>query len=176
MAPPPESITVQIDLAPLIIGETRGGEPYTFADHVAERAATRLLDGEARGSYTGALRSRIESIRDEEIRDAVRPLIAEALENAVNPPGLDRDDEPVTLADRVRNEATKHLARRTDSSRPRASRTVLEEIIEECVRRELTTELKAAVAEARETVVSATKEAAAEIISETIARMAEGRR
>ena len=110
------NITVQVDdvtLDSLIHGASEYGKGSTIGDEVASLALQRLLTD--RDGWN-SVASRVQAIRDEEIREAVRPLITDALTrpfrktNSLRRAGR-RGDHPVG-ADRLRGACHVHEAGR----------------------------------------------------------------
>jgi hypothetical protein len=169
----PEKIVLEFDLANFLL-DADGG---TFLDYVADLAASKLMEtGDAREA-TGQYRRRALSIADEEIREQLKPVIADALDAAAQrtSPFGDPRGEPRTLRELIVETALDQLRTRQGVGGARRE-TLVESVVRKEVQEALGSDLKAAVASARAEVLAAVTEKAAEVISETIARAAEGRR
>jgi len=168
-----EKIVIEIALDRLIVA------PYddrTFPQHVAALAADLLLEREVKGgNWHDAFHERVKRIRDEEIVSYVRPLIEEALQVSVQQTdafGTPRG-EPTTLRDLILKKVKDELRLTADSRGSyRDTKSLLEQVVDGAVRRELGRELRDAVAEGRKQVLAAVKDEAAAVIGETIARHA----
>lgn len=166
----PQKVVVELDLAGLWVD----AEGRTFSQMVVDRASRRLLEGDGGATRSEFVR-RVQAIRDEEIREALRPVMAEALEQAVQQTdsfGTPRG-EPRTLRELVVEEATKML-REKRYERGRQKETLVEKFVRDEVERTLRAELTAAVNEAKAEVVAAVRDNAAEVIAETIDRARRG--
>lgn len=163
---------IEIDLAQFL------GVPddeFNFRDVVVAEAARRALDGETRT----AVRERVTRIADDEIRSVLKPMIEEALTRAIQPTnsygelkGAETTLREV-IVERTRKwmtEVDPDAARRLNSTGARPTR--IEAMIEKEVAVAVRTDLKDAMEEARKQVADGVREKAAEVISETIARMA----
>lgn len=172
----PEKLVLEIDLSRLWVD----GEAGTFADYVADLAAQRLMTGEDARQATGEYRRRALTIADEEIREQLKPVIAEALDAAVQrTTGFgDPRGEPKTLREVIVEAALEQLRKPQGDGfgGTRRGETLVQSIIRSEVQVALASELKAAVASARTEVLAAVSEKASEVIGETIMRAAEGRR
>lgn len=172
MAVDPQTITIEVNLAEVVVA--RGEDGQTFADYIASLAAAALLQRSTKEDYYGALKRAVEQFRETEIRAALVPLIQAAVEESFQPTNEygSPKGQPTTLRELIAKQVTVELRvhkERDGYSRPQTS--LLEDVVKEQVRRELRGELRQAVAEGRASVLAAVKEQAAEVISETIARV-----
>lgn len=169
----PERVTIEIDLSRLFADGDR-----TLEEYIVGEAATRLLafDGQAIGEF----RRRALSIADEEIREALKPVVAQALEAAVQRTdtfGAPRG-EPKSLREVIVESAIDQLRKPQGDgfSGTRRGETLVQFVIRKEVEEALGKDLRSAVQAARAQVLAAVQEKASEIITETIAKVAEGRR
>jgi hypothetical protein len=147
------------------IGEEDYAEtPQTLADVVADRIMADLK----RDDHYTRLKERVREIRDEEIREQLRPIIGEAIAAPVQrtsdlgtPIG-----QPVALAELIVKEAQSFLARR-DGYGPDAQ-TPAQKIIRDEVDRAIKSELSAAIADEKAKVVAAVRAKAADLIAEAV--------
>lgn len=170
-----ERMVIEVELGSLWVGGEAGS---TLAAHIAGLAAERLLHREEREALID-LRRRYSAIADDEIRAHLRPLIREALEHVATPTdafGNQRPGEAKTLHEVVVEMARKELTqKRGDSFRGRTATTLVEDFVKAEVEDVLGRELKEVVREAKVDVIAAVREKAAEVIAETIERVAAGR-
>lgn len=168
------NINVTVDNVDLtsIVGETYtqtgedsyGSAPVTLADAIAAEVARNLRDDER----WPALRERFLKIRDEEIREQIRPVVAEAVNSPVqrtngygSPVG-----EPFSLTELILKEARDYLSKRDGYDRDRP--TVAEKLIREAVDRTVKTELAQAISDEKATVVAAVRAKAADLIAQSV--------
>lgn len=142
-------------------------EGVTLAEAIVDQAAKQLLASIK--EETEPVRARVRAIRDEEIREQVRPLVGDTLGMLVQ-----RTDEygspkgqPVTLREVILEKAAESFK---VSSRNRKS--PLEEFITQEVDRAFRGELQEAMKASRAQVLAAVREQGAQIVQETIERMA----
>lgn len=182
-----KGIKVEIDLAELIVG-TKWGPPDSDGDPTEEpldllgavfNDVARQLLAELRNRATGSdiyggLRQRIDAIRDEEIREAVRPAITEALTKAVQPTNHygEAQGEPKTLHETIVEKATAWLTTAKGDYYAKDKRTPIQAYIEDEVQKAFTKELRAEMEKAKAQVVKAVQDEGARVLAETIARMA----
>lgn len=144
-------------------------EPVTLAEMVARMMLDRILrERNADDSLYGSTRARIKAITDEEIRAAIQPQIARALDGPIaitnefgRPVG-----EPKPLAELIVSEAREFLSKPAD--RYGTEGTVLRKMIREAVEGALKKELAEALTEEKAKVVAAMRAKAAELIADTI--------
>lgn len=176
----PTSITIELDfdkLAPYL--EDVEGEPLgpgSVESLIVELAARRLLSNcvdMERSQYSEVYR-RIASIRDETIAELVRPQIEEALERSFTRTNSfgEPTGETTTLREVIVEEAKRWLTKPGDGF-SRRGETNVQHLINQEVDRALTSELKAAIQDARHEVTEAVKAKGAEVLTETIKRLAE---
>jgi hypothetical protein len=155
------NITVNVDDVTLasVVGEVTSydeegnreynGEATTIADLVVRRIVRKATQGPDWDS----LARRITTVRDEVIRELVRPQVEEALTAPVQRTSSwgDPVGDPQTLRDVIIAEAQKLLKQPADSYN-RDKGTVLEQVVRKEVQAALSAEIKAAVQQAREAV------------------------
>ena len=161
------NITVQVDdvtLDSLIHGASEYGKGSTIGDEVAALALQRLLTD--RDGWN-SVASRVQAIRDEEIREAVRPLITDALTRPFRK--TNSFGEPVgeetTLSALIVSEARAMFTKQADSY-SRSGQTVAQKIVAEEVATAFRSEVADAVKQARELVAGQIGEQVAAAVSE----------
>lgn len=164
-------LVVEIDL-----GKLWAGEDGSVSEYIAGVAAKMLLKSE--GEVRDAFRRRVRALTDDEISRQVEPFVREALALAVQktdtfgtPIGQPRPVHAYVV-ETVREELKLRDGRRSGSG---SQDPVLQRIIHEEVDRTLAAELRETVKEAKGEVLEAVRTKAAEILAETIAKIAEGR-
>jgi hypothetical protein len=156
---------LELDLGTITINEEGG----TLSDLIVNRAVRVLLE-----SYEvrRAVLARVEEVSDEVIRAAIQPIIAAAVTNAVQPTDLygEPKGEPKTLREVIVERAQKYLTDQVGDYNRRRSRVedFIAKEVDHAVKRELTEEMNAA----RSQVRAAVQEKGAEVIQETISRLA----
>jgi predicted RNA binding protein with dsRBD fold (UPF0201 family) len=163
-----DKINIEIDLAHLWVG---GEDGKTFADYIAGLAATNLLREEPESK--SAFRQRVSAITDEEIRDAIRPAIVEALTGAVQKTDAwgEPKGEPKTLREQIVEGATAALNVKREHAYNRRE-TLVEYIVREEIERAIRKELSAEMDKAKKQVTDAIKEQGAEVLAEAVKRVA----
>lgn len=143
----------------------------TLADDVVNRASHLLLTKVSSDDYR-PLRERVADIRDAVIREKVEPLIEEALTKSVQPTDAfgEPKGQPVTLREVIVKTTTEYLRKPKDSYG--SSKNPVQEFIRAEVEHAFKTELNKVVAAAKAEVLAAVKAQAADVITETVARMA----
>lgn len=139
----------------------------TLGEALLDRAANKLVSGTARDD----LRRRIEQIRDDEIREQLRPTIAAALDAPVqlfNEYGSPKGD-PITLRDLILERGTALFKVKAGGY---GNKSPLDQFITEEIDRQFKNELNTAMKQAREQVLAAVREQGAAVVQETISRMA----
>jgi hypothetical protein len=175
----PEKIVVEIDLASLWVG---GEDGSTFAEHVAAMAARQLMERPEAREATGEYRRRALTIADEEIREHLKPVIAQALDAAVQrTSGFgDPRGEPKTLREVIVEAALEQLRRPAHGDGfgggIRRGETLVQFVIRREVEDALGKELRGVVQAAKADVLEAVRAKAGEVVAETIEKLAEGRR
>ena len=151
---------------------------HDLEDRLLEIAVRRLLDnlresGDLKNDVYGRLRERVEKIRDAEIAEALRPLIAETIEAVLQPTNRlgEPTGEPTTLRSLIVDEARKQLSRSTDKGGYGHKETALDQALQAAVGAALRSELSDAVKKAKAEVYEAAKNEAARILTESLARL-----
>jgi len=162
------NVTVdEVTLDSIVREASEYGGGKTIGDEVA-RLALEQLRSDRDGWNT--LSRRVYEIRDEEIRDAVRPLITEALTRPFRKTNL--YNEPVgdetTLSALIAVEARSMFTKQADSY-DRSGQTVIGKIVAEAVQKAFAKEIAEEVKKARELV-------AGQIGAQVAAAVAEGMR
>ena len=157
-------ITIEID-------DVFTEEGENLAELIVNRAAFTLLHQETKS--VASFRDRVRRIGDEEIRSAVVPVIGEALDAIIQPTdsfGAPKG-EPRTFSEAIVEVVKKELSKSSDRYDSRSS-SVLQKILHDEVERTIRAELQDAMKQAREEVMLAVKTQGAEVLAETIAKMA----
>lgn len=152
------------------LGETWADE-QSASDAIVEEAARRVL---AQRDLSEDVRRRLKQITDEEIRAAVQPMLVQALEEGIQPTdgfGSPRG-EPTTLRDMIVKEVRRDLSASRSSPASSGRRTLLEEIVSREVERAVGNDLRQAMDEARKQVRAAVEQKGAEVLAQTIERIA----
>jgi hypothetical protein len=147
----------------------------SIGDRVASQIVHRLTSD--RDVQYDRIRDRVREIRDEEIRDAVRPLIAEALSKPIqqaNPYGEPVGSETTLTAIIVR-EAQEFMKRKAGDSYSRESRTVLQKMVADEVAAAFKTEVTEAVKSAREAVTAEIGKQAGDAIAAAVKARLDGK-
>ncbi len=163
------SVTVtDFDMTSVLSEGPDDGQRYTLGDAVAEVAVRKLADG----SQWASLRDRVCSIRDEEIRAHVAPLVADAIMAGVQPTNAfgEPSGPPKTLRDLILEQVKRQLTAPADtSSYGRDRETWVRQLVREQVEKVLRTELSEAIADEKAKVVAAVRAKAAELIARAVA-------
>lgn len=180
-----QGITITLDLDALIIGqrysggdEPDSGVPITFLEGVTEEVArlvfSTIKSGAMSDTYREMTRRAIE-IRDEEIREAIRPAVIDAIGATMQPTDAYGNPkcEAKTLHEIIVEQAKKAITTKDSDSYSRTKGlNIVEQFIASEVRSALDKELKATMDQAKADVLAAVKEQGAKVLSETIAKMA----
>jgi hypothetical protein len=155
------------------LGEVWADE-QTVAEAILERAVTSLF---GRYELQKAVEKRVAEMAEEQIREAVAPLVAKALERPYQPTNAygDRVGEPTELREVIVTRVESELKQsRADSGGFSSSRreTLLDEIIGRQLGKVVGEDLRQAMDAARKKVREAVEAKGAEVLAETIARMA----
>lgn len=177
-------VTVQVDLAQLVVGTRFGGdpddpsvEPIDLLTVVLDSIARQLLEqfkNQARnGEIYPRVHDRVREIRDEEIRAALQPAVADALAAAVQPTNHfgESKGEPVTIREIVVQTAAKWLQTPASDSYGKPSETPIQKFIKREVEESIANELRPIVEQAKADVLAAVRTEGAKVLTETIARM-----
>lgn len=140
-------------------------EDVTLGDEVARRITARLARDE---EYPG-LRKRFLSIRDEEIRKAVEPIVQSAIAEPItltNTYGQPTGGT-TTLTELIMAEAKSYISKSADSYN-RSGETVLQKWVREQIAAAFAKELAAVLADEKAKVVAAVRAKAADLIAEAV--------
>lgn len=153
------------------LGEVWADE-QTASDAIVNRAAAKLLEGR---DLHHELRRGVDATADAVIVEMLRPMIEEAVAMVVQP--TDSFGEPKGERTTLREVIIKHVEKelRSTSSRDSLSRprqTVLEQIIDREVQRVVGEDLREAMDAARKTVREAVQAKGAEVLTDTVLRLA----
>lgn len=168
------NITVTVDSVDLssVVGDhqVQTGEDEWLAEPMilADVVAARIAEDIKKDDQYNSLRKRVLEIRDEEIREQLKPMIREAIEQPIQrttefgqPQG-----PPVTVAELVVKEAQNYLTKREGYGRD--SLSVAQKLIRDEVDRAIKSELSQAIADEKAKVVAAVRAKAAELIAEAV--------
>lgn len=146
----------------------------TFADVVTDLASRALVADLTRDrDQWSSMRTRVATIRDEEIRAALAPLITQALDGSIQ--RTNDYGEPVGPATTLRdmivaqvNDSLTKPRKRDGSSFAAKDETLVQAVVREHVERALTKELTEAVAIAKGEVVGAVRSRAADVLAKAV--------
>jgi hypothetical protein len=138
-------------------------QDVTLGDEVAKRVTAKLT----KDDQWDGIRKRFLAIRDEEIREAVKPLVAEAITAAIEQTNGygERTGQSTTMRELVMAEAKKLFTDRADYGR---GSTLAQRIVAEAVGSAFTRELAAAIADEKAKVIAAVRGKAAELLAEAV--------
>jgi len=145
-----------VDLTTVINPDSEDGiRPWTIADAVAYQMVERLRSDQ---ELYPALRTRVSEIRDEEIREQIRPAIAEALTSPLTQTNMfgETTGKATTLREMILGEVQKQMKAPTERH---GGKTVVQQIIAD------------EVAKAFRSVVVAEVIAARAVVSEQIGKL-----
>lgn len=157
-----------VDLSDVVGGYGPEGEPTTLGDLVIAEIARQFMKTED----WPELRRRVITIRDEEIRAQITPMIAEAVAKPIQRTGAYGDPigEPVSMREVVVDEARKILQGTPKGSYDRDAQPLGRKLIREMVEKEMRAELADAIKAERQKVVDAVRAQAAELITEAVTK------
>jgi hypothetical protein len=142
-----------------------GQEPRTVGDEVVRQLVASITRSDG---YSG-IPARLRELRDQEIREQIRPVIASAVAEPLQrtneygrPVG---DSKP--LAELIVDEVRSYLTRRADTY-DRSGRSVVQKLIADEIDRVITGELKRAIADEKAKVVAAVRAKAADLIAQAV--------
>ena len=148
-------------------------EPFTLLDAIVSTAATQLVQHDRRqGGAAESLRSRVQSIRDEEIRTRVAAEIEAALANPINLTnhfGESIAGKTTTLREEIAKMAAEALrVNHNNAMSGRQDWTPAQKVISEEVERAFAAELLKVVADEKAKVVAAVRAKAADLIAQAV--------
>ncbi|MFJ7417934.1 hypothetical protein ACIQXD_04895 [Streptomyces uncialis] len=155
------NITIQVDEITLstivgdVIGIDEDGDTIVEGQRtVADLVAQQVMERVVRDDQYPNLRQRVTDIRDEEIREAVRPTIEAAITRPIHKTNGygERTGEQTTLSELIAGEARKMLAEPVERYNP-AKGTQLQQMIRDEVKRTFQQEIADTVAAARDAVM-----------------------
>ena len=167
-----EPINVQVSIPDMtmdtIVGDAYNGEPLTLLDCVVKETA-RILLGDTDNTTRSDIVNRVREIRVEEIREQVRPLIAEALAGEVQRTNSfgEPTGQVTTLREMVVAEAKRVLSSPIDQY-SRNGQTFVQKIVAEEVGRAFEAELRDAMAAEKAKAVAAVRAKAADLLAEVL--------
>lgn len=145
--------------------EENVSEDVTIGDEVAKRITAKLTKAD---EYPG-LRKRFLDIRDDEIRKAVEPIVAEAIAGPIQKTNVygEPNGQTTSIRELIMAEANSLLTKSADSYN-RGSETVLGKYVREQIAAAFVKELAAVVADEKAKVVAAVRAKAADLIAEAV--------
>ena len=167
-------ITVTFDVNTMAV-ERHDGYDFGLVGVIAPMVAERIVKTISAGNEWSGLAQRIRDIRDDEIREQLRPAIVETLAASIQM--TNAYGEPVgktaTLREVVAETGRKMLAEpQRDRNGYGTSETLVRRLIREEVEAAFGRELKAALDEAKTEIRAAVQAKGAAVLAETIQRMA----
>ena len=173
-------IEVTVDLSELILGSGYEDEPRRLEDVVLDAAAAlvvkRVVDTSEGDDARRELFRQVRAVRSEEIREAVKPTIAEALSAAIQKTNTYGEPvgEPTTLRELILDEArdilTKARPNQDGYGRRRQESNVITELIKAEVEKAFATELRAEIKDEADRVRALVRAQAAEVLTEAMRR------
>lgn len=173
------AVKIQLDFSRMrrVVGWDEEGEPVeepmTMEDAVVEAAARQVL-ASAKSDVRELVREAARKQIGESIRAIIEPLIVEALTASIQPYNSygEPKGEPVTLREVIVKKATEEFRLPSSRNYHPDKATLIEAVIREEVHKALKKDLVDAISEARKQVLAAVQEKGAEVIAETITKMA----
>lgn len=161
-----------VDLATTI--ETRSrydsdGEREDYEVTVGHLVAEMVTKKLSKDDSWGGVKKRFLTIRDEQIRKAVEPIVAEAISGPIQKTNSygEPTGKTTSIRELVMAEATALLTKSSDSY-SRSGETVLQKFVREQIAAAFTKELAAVVADEKAKVVAAVRAKAADLIAEAV--------
>jgi hypothetical protein len=160
------------------IGYDEEGEPLqhptTIEDVVLGLAADKIARTVTADQAKAYLLDRVTRLRDEVIREELRPLVVDALERSVQPtdPYGNPKGEATTLAEVITRIAKEEMTAPRDQGYGRQKRTLVQQIIAEHVDAKFKTELGKELDAGKAEVRSALREQGAALIQQAIEKAA----
>lgn len=151
--------------------------PTSLEEVVVERAA-QIIAAQAARDARRSLENQAEVLLQQVVEDAVEPEVRRLLDEGVRPSNRfgEPTGEPRTLREEIARLAEEALRVRPNNDRRFPSdRTTMERVIVEEVDKALAGDLRDAAREARGQIRAALEEKGAEVMRETIERLATGR-
>lgn len=179
----PIHVDLTIDLDRYLAGVTRydrDGEPYASGPTTLEAVVLDAVVAQIihvfvdNRDLSQPLRERVAKVRDEVIREAVQPLVVEALESALQPTSRygEPAGDPTTLRSVIVAEAQSYLTKAQHARYGDEAVTPVKQMIREEVAKAVKADLKEALEQARAEVSAAVQAEAAVLLAETIKRAA----
>lgn len=175
-------VELDVDLDRHLAGQTTydhdgdiGTGPTTLEDVIlAEVVRTVVQRVVSDRDLYRTLALRIGGIRDETIRAQVEPLVQAALVQSIQPTNHlgEATGEPVTLAERITADATAYLTKTSSRDYNTPGKTPIQKWVDDAVNHTVTAELKNALEDGKAEVKAALRTQGAQLLTETIERMA----
>lgn len=157
-------------------GDIIGSDKTTLESVVIAEVVRTVVGRIVKDEMYRSLSDRIRTLRDEAIMRHVEPLVVAALERGIQPTNRlgESAGERVTLAERVIAEATDYLTKpqRDGRNYDAPQRTPAQKWIAEAVEGTVKRELQQALDEGKAEVKAALRRQGADILADTIAKMA----
>lgn len=158
-----------------VIGECReydmeGDYVGTGAKTLGDAVAAQIAADMKRDESYASLRKRVLDIRNEEIREQIKPNVAKAIEG-----NIQKTDEwgqavgnSTTLHALIVKEVNDYLKRKVGDSYRSGSKTVIEKFVEDAVDKVVKRELAEVIVEEKAKVVAAVRAKAADLIATAV--------
>lgn len=162
-----------IDMATPIETRTRydaDGDREEYDVTIGHLVAGKVFAELKKDERWGGIKGRFLEIRDEEIRKAVEPIVAEAIAGPVQQTNLygEPTGKTTSIRELIVAEASKLLTKSADNYNRGQGETVLQKFVREQIAVAFTKELAAVVAKEKEKVVAAVRAKAADLIADAV--------
>lgn len=168
------NITVEnVDLTSVIPGKTRVYDPdteeYGYTERtVGEAVALHLAEALMRTDEYQSLKKRVLEIRDEEIRERVKPVVEKAISAPIQQTNhYGQPSGPATTLEEVIVKEAQNYLNKRDGYGDR-SVSVVQKFIDAAVEKTIKTELAAVLVEEKAKVVAAVRAKAADLIAQAV--------
>lgn len=170
-------VTVEdLDLTSVIATKARydeDDETYVEAGvTLGEMVVRKLIAQTAQTAEYTSLKERIVRVRDEEIRDIIRPLIVEGIEASFQPTNVygEPKGDPITMRTVVVDQVKDVLRSVKDHNSYDRREPLVRQLVREMVEKELRKTLSEVIDDERKKVVAAVREQAAQLIAEAVTK------
>lgn len=147
-------------------GDYVGTGPKTLGDAVAAQIAADLKRDEG---YPG-LKSKVMEVRNDEIREQIKPIVAKAIEGNIQK--TNEWGQPVgqstTLHELIVKEVNDYLKRKVSDGYRSGNQTVIEKFVQDAVDKVVKKELAEAIVDEKTKVVAAVRAKAAELVAAAV--------
>lgn len=169
-----DEITLDTIVGEVVRVDEDGDEYVDGHSTVADKVALLIRDAVVKSPEYTSLRERVTEIRNQEIREAVKPLIREALERPIRKTNFygEATGKETTLSEIIMDAAKKAWATSKDSYGSRQS--TIQDMIAAEVRKHISGEVAKAVKEAQEAALKAVGEIAAGPVVDAVRKALQG--